>query len=126
MKTILFTLRKIPVVLILLSLGIIVSCKEEPKKNTKVLNPEASTSTKTVPVEDNATEAKGNVALNPPHGQPGHRCDIAVGAPLNSAPVNNGTNAQSGVPAKNSEGVALNPPHGQPGHRCDIKVGEPL
>lgn len=28
-----------------------------------------------------------NVAgLNPAHGQPGHRCDIAVGAPLNSAP----------------------------------------
>ncbi|SCY77480.1 hypothetical protein [Flavobacterium caeni] len=23
--------------------------------------------------------------MNPPHGQPGHRCDIAVGAPLNSA-----------------------------------------
>jgi len=27
------------------------------------------------------------VALNPAHGQPGHRCDIAVGAPLNSAPA---------------------------------------
>ncbi len=26
--------------------------------------------------------------LNPPHGEPNHRCDIAVGAPLNSAPVN--------------------------------------
>src|SRR6188474_1027285 len=24
--------------------------------------------------------------MNPPHGQPGHRCDIAVGAPLNSPP----------------------------------------
>src|SRR5690606_31144410 len=22
--------------------------------------------------------------MNPPHGEPGHRCDIAVGAPLNS------------------------------------------
>lgn len=28
-----------------------------------------------------ATTAKG---MNPPHGQPNHRCDIAVGAPLNS------------------------------------------
>lgn len=27
--------------------------------------------------------AKG---MNPAHGQPGHRCDIAVGAPLNSPP----------------------------------------
>lgn len=29
--------------------------------------------------------AKG---MNPAHGQPGHRCDIAVGAPLNSPPGN--------------------------------------
>lgn len=26
--------------------------------------------------------------LNPKHGEPGHRCDIAVGAPLSSAPAN--------------------------------------
>jgi hypothetical protein len=25
--------------------------------------------------------------MNPQHGQPGHRCDIAVGAPLNSKPA---------------------------------------
>jgi len=25
--------------------------------------------------------------MNPPHGEPGHRCDIAVGAPLNSKPA---------------------------------------
>src|SRR5687767_6672016 len=25
--------------------------------------------------------------LNPAHGQPGHRCDITVGAPLNSKPA---------------------------------------
>lgn len=24
----------------------------------------------------------GDAKLNPPHGEPGHRCDIAVGAPL--------------------------------------------
>jgi hypothetical protein len=24
--------------------------------------------------------------MNPQHGQPGHRCDIAVGAPLDSKP----------------------------------------
>jgi hypothetical protein len=28
----------------------------------------------------------GNNQINPAHGQPGHRCDIAAGAPLNSAP----------------------------------------
>lgn len=25
--------------------------------------------------------------MNPPHGQPNHRCDISVGAPLDSKPV---------------------------------------
>ncbi|WP_167605303.1 hypothetical protein [Maribellus sediminis] len=48
---------------------------------------------------------------NPPHGQPGHRCDIPVGDPL---------------PATASNNPKLNPPHGQPGHRCDIPVGSPL
>jgi hypothetical protein len=28
----------------------------------------------------------GNGKMNPAHGQPGHRCDIPAGAPLNSAP----------------------------------------
>ena len=28
------------------------------------------------------------VMLNPPHGQPGHRCEIPVGAPLNSPEAN--------------------------------------
>lgn len=28
------------------------------------------------------------VMLNPPHGQPGHRCEIPVGAPLNSPAAN--------------------------------------
>ncbi|RRJ88031.1 hypothetical protein EG240_14225 [Paenimyroides tangerinum] len=31
-----------------------------------------------------ATNAQG-VKLNPPHGQPGHRCEIAVGAPLDGS-----------------------------------------
>ena len=51
------------------------------------------------------------LTLNPPHGQPGHRCDIAVGDPLPSASLSN---------------IKINPPHGQPGHRCDIAVGDPL
>ena len=90
-----------------------------------------------------------SAALNPEHGKPGHRCDIAVGAPLNSAPTvitapatNNAsptttttttttpnpipvsTNPTPTQPAKT--GAGLNPAHGQPGHRCDIAVGAPL
>ncbi len=56
------------------------------------------------------------VMLNPPHGEPNHRCDIPVGAPLNSE-----TNTEKEEPE-----VMLNPPHGEPNHRCDIPVGAPL
>ncbi|PTT35972.1 hypothetical protein DBR28_11580 [Chryseobacterium sp. HMWF028] len=84
--------------------------------------------------------------MNPPHGQPGHRCDIPVGQPLNSQPaaaqnINvNGSNTiqidpnalspgkitldNNGKQVKTAPG--MNPPHGQPGHRCDIQVGQPL
>lgn len=87
--------------------------------------------------------------MNPAHGQPGHRCDIAVGAPLNS-PVAaasktvmpgqasitkttitpNQTAQANGTPAllKTDAVTApgMNPPHGQEGHRCDVAVGAAL
>ena len=83
-----------------------------------------------------STQPQGS--LNPAHGQPGHRCDIAVGAPLNSKPsqapaTGNKTITTQNIqatpqvvttPVKTAKG--MNPPHGQPGHRCDIGVGEPL
>ena len=79
--------------------------------------------------------ATSTAGLNPAHGQPGHRCDIQVGAPLNSAPAQTtatqpqqqtivmppSTTAPVGTTA-----AGKNPPHGQPGHRCDIAVGAPL
>jgi hypothetical protein len=43
-----------------------------------------TTPVKTVPQTTPSPTAAG---LNPPHGQPNHRCDIAVGAPLNSPPA---------------------------------------
>ncbi|WP_426091688.1 hypothetical protein [Flavobacterium sp. DSR3-2] len=76
--------------------------------------------------------------MNPAHGQAGHRCDIAVGAPL-SAPATTNASAtpqqNTAVPANTvtttqpettptAEG--MNPPHGQTNHRCDIAVGAPL
>ncbi|WP_107039261.1 hypothetical protein [Brumimicrobium mesophilum] len=73
----------------------------------------------------------GAVKLNPPHGEPGHDCAIAVGQPLNSngntpaiksptinAPVSNQPNMNGNV--------KLNPAHGEPGHDCAIAVGAPL
>src|SRR5690606_8150006 len=42
--------------------------------------------------------------LNPSHGQPGHRCEIPIGAPLNSSPAAS-TQTQTNVqPANNSQG----------------------
>jgi hypothetical protein len=76
-------------------------------------------------------------SLNPAHGQPGHRCDISVGAPLPDAsapvqptptvsapPTNNPTQVLN-IP-NSSAGIKINPAHGQPGHRCDIAVGAPI
>jgi hypothetical protein len=81
--------------------------------------------------------------LNPAHGLPGHRCDLAVGAPLpasgaaapaQSPPVINMNPAQMqpaskapvSAPAPSAAGVKVNPAHGLPGHRCDLQVGAPL
>jgi len=89
--------------------------------------------------------------LNPEHGQPGHRCDIAVGQPLNGTPTQAATSSNQNInvnagqtvninPSAVSPGKiavdsngktaptapGMNPPHGQPGHRCDIPVGESL
>ena len=83
--------------------------------------------------------AKG---MNPPHGQAGHRCDIPVGAPLNSPAASAQPNSkvtttpQMTVTPTNSATATttpttptpegMNPPHGQEGHRCDIAVGAAL
>lgn len=97
------------------------------------LNASNSPTTATTIVPSGTTAA----GMNPPHGQPGHRCDIAVGAPLNSAPAQQpATNAPTPVTISANQPVqpaaitavapGMNPAHGQPGHRCDIAVGAPL
>jgi hypothetical protein len=127
MKTLLFITRSMAIMLIVFSLS--VSCTEKKKNKENTTETEATTkaeSTTTEEAKEESTpESNGEVALNPAHGQPGHRCDIKVGAPLDSAPKkSNATN--SGSPLINPGSGKLNPPHGQPGHRCDIKVGDPL
>jgi hypothetical protein len=48
----------------------------------------ANVATQTAPVTINQQQATTTApGMNPPHGQPNHRCDIAVGAPLNSPPA---------------------------------------
>jgi hypothetical protein len=93
-----------------------------------------STSLQTNPTLAPATTVTTAPGMNPAHGQPGHRCDIAVGAPLNSPATKTTTTPATTNPAVTSTitptavttTTGMNPAHGQPGHRCDIAVGAPL
>lgn len=119
-------LKNIGIGILALGLVSLTSCKDEEKE-------EATSTTTEMPVSNTTNTT---AALNPAHGQPGHRCDMPVGAPLdgsaatntqsqpqmtgNTSPVRvNNTNTSSATPTKN-------PPHGQPGHDCTIPVGADL
>lgn len=135
---------------LLLSISLL-SCKEDlqPQETSKAIRAEQNTSstvsnptqtTNSTPSNNGKNQATG--PLNPAHGQPGHRCDIAVGAPLNSNQTTTANQnigqAQNNVNTQNTQVTpqmtttvakttkGMNPPHGQPGHRCDIAVGQPL
>ena len=143
----------------------IVSCS--PAKNDSQKTPQApllpqnqeqnsSEATETPITEVTSEENNAQVTINPPHGEPGHRCEIPVGAPLNSTPTNSSRQITSSQPSSSAPNLSnnsmaptienaqrlnssqsrstattqnsgrINPPHGQPGHRCDIPVGSPL
>ena len=123
------------------ALPFFISCKdkETPTENAPATIQEATLEQKKQALQNaspttNTTNASGNLALNPAHGEPGHNCAIPVGAPLNGTSSNAGNtpvqtidmNQTKTIPTPNSTGAGMNPPHGQPGHRCDIKVGDPL
>lgn len=168
---------------ILLSAVVFVSCKKQDDTTPESTNPETSafsdefkgpTAAPTTPADATATQNAGTPlatapngmapttpqpvavgkGMNPAHGQPGHRCDIAVGAPLNSASTkpstattqsstitsagstpgtvtNNGatvTTTNNSLPATIAAPTApgMNPPHGEEGHVCSVAVGAPL
>ena len=138
------TLKFIPrtFLLLLMAVPFFIACQDKetsPKESNETVQ-EATLDQKkqmldnVVPANSANSNSADMGALNPEHGQPGHRCDIAVGAPLNGnagspsvTPVqgNNPIQIQSdAAPVKVADG--LNPAHGQPGHRCDVKVGDPL
>lgn len=176
-------MKKIVLSIVFLALGF-VSCKKEEEATVVSSNPETSvfsddfkgptaaptTPSATAPQVGTPmmTTPNGMVApttaqpvavgkgMNPAHGQPGHRCDVAVGAPLNSAPAKtttastqsatitsagstpgtvtkNGatiTTTNNNIPATIAAPVetapGMNPPHGQEGHVCSVAVGAPL
>lgn len=143
---------------------ILLSCEAKQKSEVNTNTSSASSADGTVSTRTAPEAVAGNMeettqatadagqkpTLNPAHGEPYHRCDIEVGAPLNSppaaqtpvpqaaqqVPANGGFNTNpispSAAPAPSvSSSVAtpkpaLNPPHGEPHHRCDLQVGAPL
>ena len=154
-------MKKILTSALLISL-MVVSCKKE---ETAPVTDTTTETTLATPVESSETATPVEVvtapesnmmmqpttnsgAINPAHGQPGHRCEIPVGAPLNTAPAAANTPAavQKSAPtpanapqlgAVNPNGAqnssanqvtppGMNPPHGQPGHTCSVAVGAPL
>jgi len=147
-------LKKITI--LIASVILIYSC-DKAKKNVAETEVPMSDSVVTNNTENVATPApaevasvvnnvstSGKPALNPAHGQPYHRCEIAVGAPIDSAPTQQNAPApQPNVsvlspyttsPATPSSAPvqalgpkpAVNPAHGEPHHRCDLAVGAPL
>jgi hypothetical protein len=112
----------------------IMSCSEADKKSTTTATAPAVNAPATTAPNQSGTPAT-TVALNPPHGEPNHRCDIEVGAPLDSPPKPNlSTQQPAFTPSLNTQpqsqpqtvAPGTNPPHGQPGHDCGIPVGAPL
>src|SRR5687768_16575057 len=91
----LFTISMIALVLF--------SCNSSGERKTTDTTPSYPTSLSTPPAQTADSDEQGNlgttptapititpassngVTLNPAHGAPGHRCDIAVGQPLNGS-----------------------------------------
>ncbi len=155
-------MKKITIIALFAALGM-VSCNDK-KAEVTTTTTDTTATTDAAPVDphaghnhgpegnDHGATAQVAEGMNPAHGQPGHRCDIPVGAPLNSPPGQGagqtaapaaqpsqggflGGDAQAQAPAQQQAAAQVtapgmqgkpNPAHGQPGHRCDIQVGQPL
>jgi len=168
-----FKMNKYIILIATVVLGTMISCSPAQKESKPaavqqqnqvpqtILKADTSATISSVPVTVPATATTNQPAtvnaattppeLNPPHGQPYHRCDIPVGSPLNTAapakpvpqinrtgtaptlenaarlnnPQTNNPTAPTVVTASGTP-PKLNPPHGQPFHRCEIPVGSPL
>ena len=139
-------MKNISFVLLAAGLLVFTGCGPEKKSNlTNTTTPANSTFNNPAPAngadpvqtttpQSQSGTPTANVALNPAHGMPNHRCEIPVGAPLNSTPQAQ-TNVTAApqlpaptlpMPATGSVAAGTNPPHGQPGHDCSIAVGAPL
>lgn len=141
-----------------LTVLVLVACnkKEEKGQEASVAAPLSAIETATASGAASAPETyttapaqqvqATGVRLNPPHGEPGHICEIAVGAPLPTeegilpapveiaperpTPISPGATSVLNMPlntmVNSGPKPRFNPPHGQPWHTCDLEVGAPL
>ncbi|MBW8334186.1 MAG: hypothetical protein K0M40_19370 [Prolixibacteraceae bacterium] len=127
--------------------------QQQNQASQTIVQPDTSAIIRSVPATSAVNAAATPPKLNPAHGQPFHRCDIAVGSPLDAAPAKPAATAIKTGAAPTLENAArlnnpqanpaptpsaptvanasgtppkLNPPHGQPFHKCEIPVGSPL
>ncbi|MGY5849230.1 hypothetical protein [Salegentibacter sp. F14] len=115
------TVTKILLSILVVSLSLFTSCKEQEENSESTTTPNVNSTT-----QENSTNASQAPDLNPRHGEPYHRCDLPVGAPLEQAgTTQQNTSTQSPVRLRSST-PKINPPHGEPGHSCSIPVGAPL
>jgi hypothetical protein len=125
------------------------ACQKKAEENTSqpsaIESSTASNFTDAPTTYTTSNPVQAGVKLNPPHGEPGHICEIAVGAPLpqvgelpepvqeipdRPTPVMPTSTSILNQPINTSVPVGpkpqFNPPHGQPWHTCDLEVGAPL
>lgn len=118
-------MKKITIIALFAALGM-VSCKDKKTEPTATTET-TTTTTETAPVDPHAGhnhapgeghgaatttatpsgDTKTAAGMNPPHGQPNHRCDIAVGAPLNSPPGQGAQQQAAPTSAQPSQGGFL-------------------
>ena len=125
MKKITIT-KNITLVFAVIGLMLFSSCKDETQSEST-----DPVQTQNSPNTENG-ENQQTAQVNPAHGLPGHRCDLPVGAPLNSAAATTNTATPQPTPSSTVSPVRIdqtpktNPPHGQPGHDCTVPVGAEL
>ncbi|SKB49673.1 hypothetical protein SAMN05660776_1409 [Salegentibacter holothuriorum] len=117
------TFNKILLGIAVVSLTAFTSCKDAEEKTSE----ETQTTTNTQMTGN--TPGNGEIPdVNPPHGEPGHRCDMPVGASLTGA--NSTSNTQQEMTSSpirvKGDKPTKNPPHGEPYHDCSIPVGGEL
>lgn len=116
-------LKNLPVIIICLLSVLVFSCKDEDKTSEK---DEAVNETSSAEEMKTTMEKTAEVKYNPAHGEEAHRCDLPVGAPLNTANASTTPEMTTSPVRLQSATPRINPPHGEPGHDCSVPVGGEL